>query len=235
MSDMKLSLVIPCFNEAKNIPTLIKGCAVLLSNPNVELILVNNGSLDETEKEIRIAAKRHKNCRLINIKQNIGYGNGILTGLRSAKGHVLAWTHADLQTDPNDALRGFELFASYGNEIFVKGLREKRPILDNIFTVGMSIFESLLLRKPFWDINAQPTMFSRNFFETWESPPDDFSLDLYAYSEAVKQNKKIKRIAVHFDRRLYGQSSWNISARSKLQFIKRTISFSLKLKKSVEK
>ena len=117
----------------------------------------------------------------------------------------------------------------------MKGLREKRPILDNIFTVGMSIFESLLLRKPFWDINAQPTMFSRNFFETWESPPDDFSLDLYAYFEAVKQNKKIKRIAVHFDRRLYGQSSWNISARSKLQFIKRTISFSLKLKKSVEK
>ena len=133
MSDMKLSLVIPCFNEAKNIPTLIKGCAVLLSNPNVELILVNNGSLDETEKEIRIAAKRHKNCRLINIKQNIGYGNGILTGLRSAKGHVLAWTHADLQTDPNDALRGFELFASYGNEIFVKGLREKKTDIGQHF------------------------------------------------------------------------------------------------------
>ena len=52
MSDMKLSLVIPCFNEAKNIPTLIKGCAVLLSNPNVELILVNNASLMKPKKKL---------------------------------------------------------------------------------------------------------------------------------------------------------------------------------------
>ena len=45
----------------------------------------------------------------------------------------------------------------------------------------MSLFETLLLRTRLWDINAQPTMFHRDFFASWDRPPHDFSLDLYAY------------------------------------------------------
>ena len=39
----------------------------------------------------------------------------------------------------------------------------------------MSLFETLLLRTRLWDINAQPTMFHRDFFASWDRPPHDFS------------------------------------------------------------
>ena len=136
-----------------------------------------------------------------------------------------------MQTDPADALAGLQYFKKHGDNIFCKGRRFGRPIFDVLFTIGMSLFESILLRKFMWDINAQPTMFSRMFFETWTAPPDDFSLDLYVYYEAKRQKLSVRRFPVEFSKRAYGESHWNVNWKSKWAFIQRTISYSLKLRK----
>jgi hypothetical protein len=128
-----------------------------------------------------------------------------------------------------------KLFEQNGEDIFVKGLRRGRSFHDILFTIGMSLFESLLLKKTLRDINAQPTMFSRPFFNSWESPPQDFSLDLYAYYQAKIQKKDIYRIPVFFSPRLFGKSHWNLNWREKFKFIKRTIRYSFKLKKQLKK
>ena len=94
----------------------------------------------------------------------------------------------------------------------------------------MSIFESILLNKFIYDINAQPTIFPKKFYKTWVNPPTDFSLDLYAYYLALKNDYKVKRIKVNFHKRISGLSKWNINFNSKIKFILRTIKFSLKLK-----
>ena len=138
-----------------------------------------------------------------------------------------------MQTDPQDVVLGLDLFEESGPEVLVKGRRYGRPIADTFFTIGMSGFETLLLRKHMWDINAQPTMFSRKFFETWRVPPDDFALDLYAYYEAKSQSIKVRRFPVEFGERVYGQSHWNVDWKSKWKFIQRTVSYSLKLRKRV--
>ena len=96
----------------------------------------------------------------------------------------------------------------------------------------MSIFCSLILNQILWDINAQPTIFTKSFFDTWGNPPDDFSLDLYAYNLARKMDYEIKRFPVTFNKRLFGVSKWNIDLPSKLKFIKRTVRFTFKLTKS---
>ncbi len=139
-----------------------------------------------------------------------------------------------MQTDPQDTLRGLELFDRYGLDIFVKGRRYGRPLADVVFTLGMSAFETLLLRKLLWDINAQPTMFTRRFFETWVAAPDDFSLDLYAYYQAQTQGLKVHRFPVRFGERAYGVSHWNVNWAAKWKFIRRTVDFSLQLKKNIE-
>ena len=81
-----------------------------------------------------------------------------------------------------------------------------------------------------FDINAQPTIFPKAFYEKWVNPPKDFSLDLYAYYLAKKNNYKIKRINVKFLKRISGQSKWNINFVSRIRFILRTIKYSFKLK-----
>ena len=104
---------------------------------------------------------------------------------------------------------------------------------DVAFTVGMSIFETLLLQRRMWDINAQPTMFSRRFFESWSNPPADFSLDLYAYFEASRSGLPLHRPPVLFGKRAHGVSHWNVDWRAKAKFIRRTVGFSLQLRRSV--
>ena len=144
---MRFSLVIPCYNEAANIPLLLEKCGELSSHPGVEILLVDNGSTDESQLVMSKLLPRYPACRSVRVIQNQGYGFGILAGLNEASGEFLGWTHADMQTNPCDALQGLKLFDEYGPNIFVKGRRYGRPISDIAFTVGMSAFETLLLGK----------------------------------------------------------------------------------------
>ncbi|WP_194791198.1 glycosyltransferase family 2 protein [Pseudomonas sp. UFMG81] len=231
---MRFSLVIPCYNEAANLPLLLERCKALGATPGVEVILVDNGSSDNTPEVLSTLLPAYPGCRSIRVEQNQGYGFGILSGLRAAKGEMLGWTHADMQTDPQDALLGLALVERHGQHVFIKGRRHGRPLADTLFTIGMSVFETVLLRQPLWDINAQPTLFSRRFFETWETPPHDFSLDLYAYYLARQQKYAVHRFPVHFGERAHGVSHWNVNWAAKRKFIARTVDFSLKLRRTLK-
>ena len=231
----RFSLVIPCYNESANIPLLLERCRALSEMPDAEIILVDNGSTDNTPAVLKELLPKYPGCRSIKVEVNLGYGFGIVSGLRTAEGEILGWTHADMQTDPQDTLLGLELFKTHGDNIFVKGLRYGRPFMDVFFTVGMSLFETLLLSRPMWDINAQPTMFSRKFFETWSEYPDDFSLDLFAYYHAQNCLLDVHRFSVRFSKRAYGVSHWNINWLSKQKLIYRTLQYSIQLKKKIQK
>jgi len=230
---MKFSLVIPCYNEAANLPLLLERCQKLVVQPGVEVVLVDNGSTDDSSTKLCELLPSYPGCRSVQVEKNQGYGFGILAGLAAASGDLLGWTHADMQTDPVDALCGLKIFEEHGPDIFVKGRRNGRPLGDVAFTVGMSTFETLLLGKPMWDINAQPTMFSRKFFESWREPPHDFSLDLYAYYQARQAGLMVHRFPVLFGERAHGVSHWNVNWAAKRKFIRRTVEFSLQLRRSL--
>jgi glycosyltransferase involved in cell wall biosynthesis len=228
---MRLSLVIPCYNEAANLPLLLARCANVAIPGRIEVVLVDNGSTDDSPRVLAENLPRHPGCRSIRVERNQGYGYGILQGLKAAEGRILGWTHADMQTDPVDAKRGLEFFGDAGDDVFVKGRRHGRPASDVVFTLGMSLFETVLLRTPLNDINAQPTMFSRRFFESWVEPPHDFSLDLYAYYTARRAGLQIRRFPVRFGDRAHGVSHWNVNWTAKWKFIRRTVDYSLRLVK----
>lgn len=228
----KFSLVIPCFNEEAGLPELIERCRFTASSGGGEVILVNNGSTDNSEEILAQALKSDPNVRWISVNPNVGYGNGILEGLRVANAPIIGWTHADLQTDPLDTLRAMSSLPSQ-SKVFIKGKRFGRPLADRIFTTGMSAFESALLLSRMSDINAQPTLFSRELFESWTNPPVDFSLDLFAYYTAKKSGYTLLRFPVIFASRKYGQSHWNVDLKSKWKFIRRTMSFSFGLRKNL--
>jgi glycosyltransferase involved in cell wall biosynthesis len=230
---MKFSLVIPCYNEAANLHLLLERCRKLIEHQNIEVLLVDNGSTDETPQVLQSLLPAYPGCKSVRLDENQGYGFGILAGLNASTGDILGWTHADMQTDPMDILIGLKIFEENGLSVFVKGRRYDRPLSDVVFTVGMSFFETFLLAKPLWDINAQPTMFSRQFFESWSYPPHDFSLDLYAYYKAKVAKIAVHRFPVLFGHRAHGVSHWNVNWTGKWKFICRTVDFSLKLKKKV--
>ena len=229
----ELSLVIPAYNEASNLPLLLERAAQVFTNSAVELIVVDNGSTDESPQILKDLLPSHPYARSVRVPVNQGYGFGILAGLQAAQSRFLGWTHADLQTDPGDALKGLEILSASANpeRTLVKGKRHGRPPADVVFTAGMGLFETALLRKPMWDINAQPTLFSKQFFDGWRNPPHDFSLDLFAFYMARREGLSVERFPVYFGKRAHGVSRWNVNWQAKVKFIRRTVDYSLKLSK----
>ncbi len=233
---MKLSIVVPCYNEAKNIPLILSSFEKVIHRDDVEVVLVNNGSTDDSKAVFGDLVPKYTFARLVDVPENKGYGFGILSGLEDAKGKFIGWTHADMQTDPSDVIKALEIIEKEPDEqnIYVKGDRKGRPFFDQFFTSGMSFFETIYMGVKLHDINAQPNIFHRDFFASWKNPPHDFALDLYALYMAKKQKLKVIRFDVLFPERIHGTSSWNTGFAAKKKFIKRTLDFSAKLKKNLK-
>jgi len=232
MNKIKYSLVIPSYNEAKNIPILIKKIQPLLANKLIQVVMVNNGSVDNSDAVITKLKPKAANFKYVIVPKNKGYGYGIMQGLNVSDGDIIGWTHADMQTNPVDFLKAITFFDINQNS-FVKGKRFGRSFFDYFLTFGMSIFESVLFKKRMFDINAQPTVFSKNFFKSLPTPPNDFALDLFFYFHAVQKGLTIHRFPVLFGKRFSGTSTWNTGWLARYKFIKRTIEFSLKLKRNM--
>ncbi len=229
---MKLSVVVPCYNEEENIPLILDRFKEVIKDNNIEVILVNNGSTDGSAEVLRELLPDYSFAKTTLVEENQGYGYGILAGLNICSGDYVGWTHADMQTDPADIIKAYKLAEKSKEPVYVKGTRKGRPLFDVFFTEGMGIFESLYLGKRMADINAQPNIFPRSFYDSWVNPPYDFSLDLYAFYTARMQKLKVVRFPVLFPERIHGESKWNTGMASKWKFIKRTLEFSSKLKRN---
>ena len=83
----KVDVIIPCFNENKNIKRLVSSWSEALSAKSISVYFINNGSTDNTgmllKKEIELSSS--KNLNVLEIKKNIGYGHGIKHSIKIQK------------------------------------------------------------------------------------------------------------------------------------------------------
>ncbi len=234
---MHLSVIIPCYNEEKNIPHIVaKLKALLRDKPHeeCEVLLVDNGSTDHSANVfMKVLAGVEENIKVVTVGKNQGYGHGILYGLAQAKGEYLAWTHADLQTDPADVFKALDIFLLAEQQpILVKGYRRNRKRGEAFFSWCMALFSSMVLKLRLTEINAQPKLFHRSFYEQIkEQAPLDFSLDLYFLFKAKKQGL-ILDFPVFFLPRLYGEAKGGSgsSLKTRLKLIRRTLRYILELR-----
>jgi len=228
----RLSITIPCYNEADNIPNLLERLKQAILRDDIEIVIVDNGSTDNTAEVLQELLPAYWFARSIHVRENQGYGYGIYAGLKSADSMFIGWTHGDLQTDPFDIIRAFEILERIGYEenTYVKGARVGRDWKDSIFSAGMGFFASLALKMKLYEINAQPNIFHRNLLSYVTNPPKDFSLDLYVYYKAKLHGYKMKRFTVSFKDRIFGMSNWNTGIRSKIKFALKTIQYILYLR-----
>src|SRR5258708_21370207 len=111
-SELELSIILPCYNEAGNLPVLFSSYAALRSQANFELILVNNGSTDTTPQVLAdaLAKPGFEFVRTVNVPHNIGYGHGLQEGIRAARAPLMALSHADQQCPPTDILKALSIY-----------------------------------------------------------------------------------------------------------------------------
>jgi glycosyltransferase involved in cell wall biosynthesis len=96
-----LSAFFPCFNEEANVELMVEQLQKVLPKlaKKYEIIIVNDGSRDNTSKIARKLQRQHKNVRIVNHLENRGYGASLRSGFDAAKYDWLFFTDGDLQFD----------------------------------------------------------------------------------------------------------------------------------------
>jgi glycosyltransferase involved in cell wall biosynthesis len=103
---MKVSVVVPCFNESENLPRLVAELdAVAPELGDVEFILVDDGSRDDTPALIRAQAQKDPRYKAVLFRRNFGQTAAMVAGFDHATGDVIVPLDADLQNDPKDIPR----------------------------------------------------------------------------------------------------------------------------------
>jgi polyisoprenyl-phosphate glycosyltransferase len=96
-----LSIVVPAFNEADNLPTLIDRLrAVLQPYPDYEILIVNDGSTDGSTRLLRALSEADPRIRFLSFSRNFGHQMALRAGLEHALGQAVISMDADLQHPP---------------------------------------------------------------------------------------------------------------------------------------
>ena len=236
---MKLAIVIPAYNEGQNIPLIVSRLRETVgTRTDIEVLLVDNGSTDDSQQILATELKDGDFIRSVYVPINQGYGYGILSGLAVTDADVLAWTHADMQTDPYDVIKAFDLLSAQSDaKVIVKGQRQNRKILEEFFTFGMQIVASMALGVRLTDVNAQPKLFTRSFYETFvkERAPHDFSLDLFLLYQAVTNGYRVLEVPVVFAERRFGEAKGGGNWKTRIKLIRRTFAYIFEFRDSLKK
>lgn len=100
---MKISIVIPVFNEEGNIQPLYKKIkSVLGRSNNYEIIFIDDGSTDKSFRILKTIRNKDKKVKIIKFRTNFGQTAAIVAGIDHSKGEVIITMDADLQNDPAD-------------------------------------------------------------------------------------------------------------------------------------
>ena len=97
-----ISVIIPIYNEEENIKKLSESILEALLDIDFEVLFINDGSTDNSEKEIHSAIKNQSNMQLINLRRNYGQTAAMQAGFDHSKGDIVVPMDGDLQNDPKD-------------------------------------------------------------------------------------------------------------------------------------
>jgi len=137
-----ISVVIPIYNEEKNVAFLIEKIEIALHAFDYEIILVDDGSTDRTRQVIKNLNK--SNLYLIEFKKNYGQSLALAAGIDFASGDYIVTMDGDLQNDPDDILMMLEKIKSEDYDL-VTGIRTNRK--DSLLKVFPSKIANWIIKK----------------------------------------------------------------------------------------
>ncbi|TSC89685.1 MAG: family 2 glycosyl transferase [Parcubacteria group bacterium Gr01-1014_3] len=218
---MRLSIVIPAYNEGVHIERIIRDIHKELQKveSDFEIVVVDNGSLDNTQGVLEMLSKEMPRVRARRVFPNRGYGGGILEGLSVARGEIVGWTDGDGQVRAEDLSAMYKKMRQE-NFAFFKARRMTRP--DGVFRAIQSRIYNLIFHALFstsvHDVNAKPKLFQRSFYEKTGLASTDLFIDAEVVIKALRGGIPIKEYPVVFQSRKEGKSKIGIGA--SLEFLK---------------
>jgi len=207
---MKLSIVIPTYNEAENVGRLYSELLPVLKalKHPYEIIYVDDGSTDGTRQKLRELNAKDRTAKILFHRRNFGQTAAMDTGFKYATGDVIITMDADLQNDPADIPK---LLAKM-NEGFdvVSGWRKYRkdPLGKKLFSRFAGLMRRMLTREKIHDSGCTLKAYRKECFR---------GLDLYGemhrYIPAILtwRGYRVTELVVNHRARQFGKSKYGMS------------------------
>jgi len=146
----ELSLVIPVYNGSRTIGTLVEQTPKIFGSISFEIVLVNDGSEDESETVcIQLAEKFPQNVTFVHLSRNFGEHSAVLAGFTEARGRYVAVLDDDGQNPPEEVVRMLdELKRKNYDVVYGHYIEKKHSWFRNLGSRFNDRIATLMLHKP---------------------------------------------------------------------------------------
>jgi len=222
---MKVSIVVPAYNEEDNLPILVKNLQGLIKREklNAEVILVDDNSTDSTPKICDMLETKYDNIFTIHRIGDRGMGNTLTEGTKKATGKVIVWVMADLSDDLNtipkfleEIKNGYDIVfgsrymkgGSYGDLSFFKAT------LSRGFTTLSKIFTGIKVH----DITNAFRAFKKEVFNFIKLESTDFAISPEFALKAYLAGFKLGEVPTAYRNRKKGTTKFKMFEMAKKYF-----------------
>ncbi len=209
----ELSVFFPFWNEEKNIEKVVLSALPIVQDvaEKWEIIMVDDGSSDDTLAKAKILQKKHKNLRVISHLPNRGYGSALREGFTHSLYNTIVFVDGDAQFDFSEIYRFIE---KINDSDIVIGYRKKRrdKFARHVLMYMLKIWDYIFFRFHFKDIDCGFKMFKREALDQiGPLRSEGAMITTEILAKATRKKLKITQVEVsHFPRKHGVQSGANI-------------------------
>lgn len=212
---MKITIIIPTFNEAPNIADCLQRTQA--AHPDAEILVVDGGS-DETEQIVKEFSERFPMVRYIPNRPDYGKGHAICVGIESACGDILVQLDADLQFYPEEIVNLITPI-NEGRADFVLGSRFTRssrrssgstPLVRSFGNVFISTLTSFLFAQHMTDVLAGFKAWKKEVTRSFEVKSKGYSYEVELPVKAYLNGWRLLDVPVTTEPRTKGVSSVSV-------------------------
>jgi len=217
MSDPRVSIILPVYNQAAHIGAVVEDYVAALQRVPItyEILLVVNGPCrDDSLGTCQKLAEKHGVVKVVHSVAG-GWGLAVKRGIENSRGELICYTNS-ARTHAEDLMLCL-LYAVAHPDVVIKA---NRKIRDNVFRRMGSLVYNLECRSlfdlPFWDINGTPKVFPRSLDKLRGLTQDDDLIDLEFNVICREENYRVLEIPILSTRRHGGKSTTGMSSAFKM-------------------
>ena len=207
----EISIVVPVFNEEKNLPILVPQIAEVMRvlDRKYEIILVDDGSTDNSFRVINDLTKKYMEVRYIRFEINSGQSAAFDAGFKKAVGEVIVTLDSDLQNDPKDISKLLSYIPQYD---VVCGWRTGRQdsLVKKISSRIANKIRNLLIKDNIHDTGCSLKAYKKEWLDRIR-----LYNGMHRFLPALlcMEGARILEVKVNHNPRRYGRSKYNIRNR----------------------